>query len=268
MIAVVSLLIVVMVILIAARVATVALMATGLPREVARFQARSALTGVGFTTTESESAVSHPLRRRIVMMLMVVGNAGLVTIVASVMLSFVDTGESGRGVLPRLGLIAAGLAFIGLIARSQLFERLMTNGLARILHRLTELDLRDFHHLMQLSRDYAVTELQVRPGDWLASRKLVDLELPAEGVIVLAVQRADGTFLGAPRGGTEIHPYDTVILYGRSNVLSDLDARPATPVGDARHAEAAAAALAEIVAGEEHEDEGDPTGTEAEPERN
>jgi len=34
--------------------------ATGLSRESARFQARSALTGGGFTTTESEAVVRHP----------------------------------------------------------------------------------------------------------------------------------------------------------------------------------------------------------------
>jgi len=34
--------------------------------EAAHFQARSALTGVGFTTSESELIVGHPARRRIV----------------------------------------------------------------------------------------------------------------------------------------------------------------------------------------------------------
>jgi Trk-type K+ transport system membrane component len=41
--------------LIITRVATMALMLTGLSRESARFQSRSAFTGVGFTTTEAES---------------------------------------------------------------------------------------------------------------------------------------------------------------------------------------------------------------------
>lgn len=68
-----------------------ALIATGLPREVARFQARSALSGVGFTTTEAESIVGHPLRRRIVFWLMLVGNAGFVTIVVSLILTFANS---------------------------------------------------------------------------------------------------------------------------------------------------------------------------------
>ena len=67
MIAIGSLLLVVAISLLVTRVATVMLTATGLSREVARFQARSAFTGAGYTTTESESVVNHPVRRRIVM---------------------------------------------------------------------------------------------------------------------------------------------------------------------------------------------------------
>lgn len=45
------------------RVATLVLAMTGLSWEAARFQARSAFTGTGFTTSEAESIVSHPVRR-------------------------------------------------------------------------------------------------------------------------------------------------------------------------------------------------------------
>src|SRR5204863_1437497 len=69
------------------RVGTTALVHTGLSREVARFQARSAFFGVGFTTSESESVVNHPVRRRIVLWLVLLGNAGIVTVLASVVLS-------------------------------------------------------------------------------------------------------------------------------------------------------------------------------------
>lgn len=65
-------------------------------RESARFQARSALTGVGFTTSEAEDVVSHPVRRRIVGGLMMVGSAGLVTAAASLFLSFGGTHNEQR----------------------------------------------------------------------------------------------------------------------------------------------------------------------------
>ncbi len=67
--AVLSLVVVVALGLLTTRVATVALTMTGMSLEHARFQARSALTGTGFTTSEAEAVVGHPARRRIVMAL-------------------------------------------------------------------------------------------------------------------------------------------------------------------------------------------------------
>lgn len=54
MTAVLTLLVVILESMVITRIATIALMATGMTRESARFQARSALTGVDFTTSESE----------------------------------------------------------------------------------------------------------------------------------------------------------------------------------------------------------------------
>ena len=79
MIGVVSLLVVVCLALVITRVAMVALRATGLSHDVARFQARSALSGGGFTTNEAEAVVNHPVRRQTVLSLMLLSSAGVVT---------------------------------------------------------------------------------------------------------------------------------------------------------------------------------------------
>lgn len=103
--------------LLIARIATVALTLTGVSREIARFQARSALTGTGFTTTEAETIVGHPVRRRIVMYPMVLRNAGLVTAVSSFILSFTgaeDTAEGARRAL----IIGAGIGTLWLLSLS------------------------------------------------------------------------------------------------------------------------------------------------------
>lgn len=237
MIAIATLLVVVFAALLVERIAAVALIATGLPFEVARFQARSALTGVGYTTMEAESIVNHPIRRRIVRTLMMVGNAGLVTFVGSVIFTFAGSGSTGE-VFARLGIVLVGLAPIGLLARSQAFERRLESIIVRALDRFSELDVRDMVNLMQLTKDYAISEMQVRPGDWVADKPLLELHLPDEGVLVLGIQRADGSFIGAPRGGTVVHAYDMLILYGRSAVLADLDQRPSDSRGDRAHEQA------------------------------
>ncbi len=239
MIAIATLLVILTVTLIVNRVGTIALTATGVSAEVAHLQARSALTGVGFTTSESELIVNHPVRRRIVLSLMLVGNAGLVTIIATVVVGFAGQGDTS-GVLARVGMLVGGLLLILLGARSRAIDRLLSKLIAATLRRFTTLELRDYVQLLDLASNYAVAELGVEADSWLAEHQLANLHLPAEGVLVLGIRRADGTFLGAPRGHTPVHEHDTLVVYGFADALEDLGTRRVGMEGDRAHREMAA----------------------------
>ena len=56
------------------------------------------ISSISFTTTESESVVRHPVRRRIIMWLMLAGSAGIVAVIASVVLTV--TMSSGSKSMP------------------------------------------------------------------------------------------------------------------------------------------------------------------------
>jgi len=71
------------------RVASVALRLTGLAEDSARFQSLSAFTGTGFTTIEAETIVNYPIRRQIISLLMIIGNLGLVTVLATFVVSLI-----------------------------------------------------------------------------------------------------------------------------------------------------------------------------------
>jgi len=159
MIAIATLLVVITLTLIVNRVGTIALTTTGLSVEVAHFQARSALTGVGFTTTGSELIVNHPVRRRIVLTLMLFGNAGLVTIIATLVVGFAGTGDSVN-VLVRLLTLAGGLLLILFAARSRAIHRLLSKATSSALRRFTKLEVRDYVQLLDLASNYAVAELR------------------------------------------------------------------------------------------------------------
>jgi K+/H+ antiporter YhaU regulatory subunit KhtT len=229
----IAVLITVTVSLIITRVGTAALVHTGLSREVAKFQARSAFFGVGFTTSEAESVVNHPVRRRIVLWLVVAGNAGIVTVLASVILSVTRShGVSAA----EIAFLAAGLALLALLSRSRLLERVIDRALAR----WTDLDVRDYADLLELTGDFAVAELKVEEGDWLAEEPLRDLHLRDEGIVVLGITRTNGNWLGAPDGDTVVHAGDTLVVYGRDDRVCELDMRRDDATGDAAHAAAVA----------------------------
>lgn len=240
MVAVTSVFIVVLISLIVTRVATVTLIVTGLSRETARFQARSALSGVGFTTSEAETMLSHPVRRRVVMFLMLFGSAGIVTVVASLIISFTNT-SGGRDALWRSLVLVGGLAVVLLIARSTWVDRQLTRAIAACITRYTSIEARDYAALLNLSNGFTVAELQVEPTDWVARRTLDELRLHDEGILVLGLQRGmTDAYVGVPIDETPVLPGDTMVVYGRAAHIAELDTRAAGPDGEAAHGRAAA----------------------------
>lgn len=215
------------------RVATVALTMTGLSRQAARFQARSAFSGAGFTTDEAESVVNHPVRRRIVMLLILMGGAGLVTSLATLVLSLsrIEQGVAGRVPV----VLVVGVAALWLIGGNRTVDRWVSRLFERLLDRFTELELRDYEHLLHLADEWKIGELHIEDGDWIAGAALADLDLPEEGVVVLGVQRSDGRYVGAPTRRTRLQPSDTVLLYGQDRTIDELDRRQTGAAGDDAH---------------------------------
>lgn len=234
MVALITLLLIVALSLLVTRVATTALTLTGLSRQAARFQARSALTGAGFTTAESEYVVNHPVRRRIVMSLMLIGSAGIVSAIATLSVTFVGRGETADAWdLPiKLGILLVGVVGLLLLARNERVDIWLQRIIRRFLRRHTDLDVRDYASLLHVHGEYSVSELEVEPGDWIAGRTLAELALSEEGVLILGVQRGPQAYLGAPRGNTLVEVGDVLIVYGPGERIEDLDRRPAGPEGD------------------------------------
>jgi hypothetical protein len=236
MIALLTFFLIVVASLLATRLATVALTLTGMSQQVARFQARSALSGTGFTTSESQAVVNHPVRRRVIMFLMLIGSAGLITAVATLSISFV--GQDTSTSVSRLSLLVLGCLVLLILAQSSAVSRAISRLFGWLLTRYTDLELRDYAGLLHLADGHSVLELHVDEGAWLCSRTLGELELREEGLAVLGIDRASGTYIGAPRGGTEILPGDTLIGYGDHDALVELSARRPGPEGDRMHEEA------------------------------
>jgi hypothetical protein len=231
MIALISLFVIVTASLLVTRIATRMLIHTGMSQESAQFQARSAFTGAGFTTAESEAVLNHPLRRRIIRALILLGNAGIVSVLASLLLSF--TGSDGSGdALRRIGLIAVFMVVLLRLARSRFVDRLLSGLIDRSLARFTDLDVQDYAGLLRLEDDWMVAELLVGDGDWFCGYTLQELALPEEGVVVLGIQRADGRWVGAPKSTARLHSGDLLTLYGRRNTLDRIDARERSAEGE------------------------------------
>jgi hypothetical protein len=223
--------------LLVTRLATVALVMTGMSREAARFQARSAFTGTGFTTGESEQVVNHPVRRRVLMLLMVMRSAGLVSVIVGLLLTFAGDPDAARQ-LQILGLLVGGVVAVLGLAHLRAVEHFVERLLQHSLQRWTDLPVRDYVSLLNLSGEYTVTELLIEEGHWLAGKTVEESLLYKEGLNLLGLTRSDGTYIGVPAPGTTLHAGDKLILYGRSRALEELDTRRAGAEGERAHQEA------------------------------
>jgi K+/H+ antiporter YhaU regulatory subunit KhtT len=231
-----SLLVILALGLLITRVATVILEATGMSKSAARFQARSAFTGSGFTTRESETVVDHPVRRKVVMWLMLLGNAGVVAAAGSLIIGFRGRGSDGWRVLE----LALGVLAFVFVSRSRWIDRHLTKAIGSVLGRFTDLPRRDIDSLIGLADGYSVSEFATKDSDWLAGRTLGEAALRDEGIVVLGVLRQDGRYLGVPNAATRIVPGDTLIVYGADPDLQELDDRQRGELGDRQHRTATA----------------------------
>ena len=218
----------------AVRMGTLALQRTGLSRESASFQAQSAFMGVGFTTSESETVVNHPVRRRVLRMLMWGGYSGI-TVTVSTIVSGV--GSSDGHLLRFLGLmlVTAGvlLSVWQITSVRELADRLLTVVVARIPH----LEVIDFEELLEFDKGYTVAQLHVDRNRWMTGRTLRDLRLADEGVLVLSVTRASGATIGTPEADTTLEVGDRILTYGHQEGLERLRSRTADSRGEVERQE-------------------------------
>ncbi len=184
MLSIITLLSVLMLSILVTRIATVALTHTGLSRESARFQARSAFTGVGFTTDESERVVNHPVRRQILMILMLLGNAGVVTAVSSLIVSFVNI-EATATLFWQILILVSGILLLWTVANSSYVDRHLSNLISLFLKRYSSINVHDYAKLLHLAGEYQISEIYIDDEHWMAREKIAKCDLRARGVSIL-----------------------------------------------------------------------------------
>lgn len=243
MIPILTLIFVIAISMLVTKVATIALIHTGMTRDRARFQARSAFTGAGFTTAESEVVVKHPMRRRIIMTLILLGNAGIVTAVSSLILGFVG-GDATENTFQNFILLFVGISLLYLATRSRRLDNLLEKIINRVIGEYTNLRPKKFETLMTVMEDFEVTEILVSDNEWLKGSCLKDLDLIDEGLLILGIIR-DNTYIGVPRGRYEIKEEDRLVIYGKADQIADLTSRSNKLEGKQKHRESV----------EEHEEE-------------
>ena len=201
------------------KVAAVALELTGLDRRTADFQALSALTGTGFTTREAEGVLNDPRRRRIISILMIVSNAGMVAVIAGVV-SSVITIASPWAVL-RFVILVIALYLIFRLATHTRWARYFSKKIESKLKERFQLDKRTIDRILDLGEDYGIAEITLQESSSAVGKTLASSELSKKNILVLAIERTEEKVL-VPKGNNKLHAGDNLICYGRFKEMQEL----------------------------------------------
>jgi hypothetical protein len=198
------------------RGASIALMMTGLDKNKARFQALSAFSGTGFTTKESESIVNHPQRRKIVRWLMIMGNAGIVTVIVTATSSMV-TSQAYQ--LPmNIVILIIGILLIYRLAKYRGFTRKWEQFIERKLIKSTAFEESAIEDLLHLIKGYGLVKKIILEGSPLIGKSLAKAKLNQKGVLVLGIER-NKVWIPTPKATEIIQDSDNLVVYGPLDVL-------------------------------------------------
>ena len=193
------------------RLASVALKLTGLPEQNAKFQAISAITGTGFTTSEAEMIVNYPIRRKIIGFLMIFGNLGIVSILSTLMISFVRVDAELSAILLQIGWIFGVTAIFFGIMLTPAVDRLFCGMIRVVLEKFTFLGGRHYRKLLQLGDGLSVSEHQFFAQESLSPDKL---KAVLKDCSILAVKRSSGVTEPFSSKISPVTPGDSLVLFG------------------------------------------------------
>jgi len=211
------------------RIGAIAFQLTGLEWSLAKFQALSCFTGTGFTTREAELITSNAQRRRIASVLMVLGNAGLVILIATFASSLGAEAHLWMGLSQRLlplqiqeeivpwvnlGLLIVSVYVVYRLLTSPKISHLITRFLRKRIIKREIFKRVTVEELLLATGGYGVSRVAVLAGSPVIDKSLVESGLRSHDITVLAIVR-DGQTVANPPADMKILRDDELICFGK-----------------------------------------------------
>lgn len=198
-----------------------ALQLTGMEPHAARFQALSAFTGTGFTTAEAERVVRHKGRRRIVSILMMLGAAGLLTVVATMVVAFTKA-EGYREFFSHLGIVILTVVVLYLVIIYSGLGSRVIGWLAKPLSRWLLADAPEIECLFDSGRGWSINLVVAKQNSKNVGRTIGDVAT-GKDLAILGIGR-DNEFVSQPDNREMIQESDRLLVYGTDKAAQELAA--------------------------------------------
>jgi hypothetical protein len=202
--------------IVAAEFATIVFHLTGLDRKTSLFQAISALTGTGFTTKQSETIMAHPLRRKVIITLMLIGRGGGIIVIAS-LISKVGKDLLSVQVLSIFLIFIIAIYILRKLNIAQLFSKLIEKGIIKI--KLVEKS--SFDQILELAKNYGIAEIYVTQDTRWVDKRIQDLDFRKNDILIIAIKREE-KILPTPKASTRLENNDILTCYGKLSSMKQL----------------------------------------------
>ena len=215
------------------RIGAIAFELTGLEWSLAKFQALSCFTGTGFTTREAELITGHPQRRRIASVLIVLGHAGLVTLIATFANSLSTNFFISKFAIPYLRSdiqnlipwvnVAVIALFIYVIYRIFAYSRLAVKFTDFLRARIVKREIVkpvSFEELVVATGGYGVSSIEVCKDSPILDKTLIEADLRKHDITILVIERKGHT-ISNPSANTKILFGDRLICFGKLDHIRD-----------------------------------------------
>jgi hypothetical protein len=194
------------------KIASVALNLTGLDDKRAFFQALSAFTGTGFTTRDSELVMNNDIRRKIIIFLIILGNAGFISVITTLILTFQKGGVTP--VLMNIVLILLAILLIIKVSFHKGITRKLTKKIQSRLIKSPNFTKRPVEEILRLAEGYGIAEVTLNEHCGDIGKTLFESSFRQKDILIMAIERESGV-IPAPHASDKLLLNDTLICYGK-----------------------------------------------------
>ena len=178
----------------------------------------------GFTTIESELVVNHPVRRRIIRDLIIIGNIGIMSVLGTVVVTAgkLDFANDPTTSWIKISIIVGGLLSLWGISKTPIPTWIIDRSVSRMLDNSEMLHSLDYDELLRVHSGFVIEEFHIHADNPIVGRMIKDIKPRDSGINVLGIARLGGNYIGTPRGSTVFEIDDVLILYGEHSALEEL----------------------------------------------
>jgi TrkA-C domain len=202
------------------RAGAIALMMTGLDRPRAAFQALSAFTGTGFTTREAETVVNNPLRRKIISLLMILGNAGIIAVIISATSSVMTS--KGYELPMHFILLVLGVYLIYKLGKSRGFTQKWETFIEGKLVRIPAFEEGLAEDLLHFLEGYGLIRKTINRESQLIDVSLSEWRFRSPDIVILGIERGSKWIPIPRKHHARVQEGDKLVIYGNLKSLKEI----------------------------------------------